>query len=195
MSGLNANYWTSRWQEKATGWDIGYPSTPLAEYISQLHDRNIRILIPGCGNAYEAQLLWEKGFNHVALLDIVALPLIQFAEKFPDFPKEQLIHGDFFSHTGRYDLILEQTFYCALDPQLRDEYVKKMYDLLEPGGKLAGVLFNFPLTTEGPPFGGDETEYRVRFEPYFDLIQLHPAENSIAPRAGRELFFEAIRKS
>ena len=67
MSGLNANYWTSRWQEKATGWDIGYPSTPLAEYISQLHDRNIRILIPGCGNAYEAQLLWEKGFNHVLL--------------------------------------------------------------------------------------------------------------------------------
>jgi len=30
------NYWTQRYQEDNTGWDIGHPSTPLKEYIDQL---------------------------------------------------------------------------------------------------------------------------------------------------------------
>ena len=45
------SYWTKRYQEESTGWDIGYPSTPLKEYIDQLEDKSISILIPGAGNA------------------------------------------------------------------------------------------------------------------------------------------------
>ncbi len=46
------NYWTNRYKIESTGWDIGYASTPLKEYIDQLSDKTIRILIPGAGNAY-----------------------------------------------------------------------------------------------------------------------------------------------
>ncbi|MFS4468005.1 hypothetical protein [Maribacter sp. 2210JD10-5] len=46
------NYWTKRYHEEETGWDIGYPSTPLKAYIDQLEDKMISILIPGAGNAY-----------------------------------------------------------------------------------------------------------------------------------------------
>ena len=45
-------YWSNRYEEDRTGWDIGYPSTPLKEYIDQLTDKTISILIPGAGNAY-----------------------------------------------------------------------------------------------------------------------------------------------
>jgi Thiopurine S-methyltransferase (TPMT) len=54
------SYWTNRYNDQSTGWDIGYPSTPLKEYIEQLTNKNIHILIPGAGNAYEAEYLLEQ---------------------------------------------------------------------------------------------------------------------------------------
>jgi SAM-dependent methyltransferase len=183
-------FWSSRWKEGQTGWNIGYPSTPLTHFIDSLNDHSVRILIPGAGNAYEAEYLWKKGFRQVYVMDLSDIPLKAFSARNPDFPEAQLIHGDFLQHDGEYDLILEQTFYCAIDPVLRDNYVRHMHRLLAPQGRLAGVLFNFPLTEEGPPFGGSEDEYRERFEPYFEIIRMEPCARSIPPRAGRELFIE-----
>ena len=56
-TGDQKEYWINRYKEERTGWDIGYPSTPLKEYIDQLQDKNLRILIPGAGNGYEAEYL------------------------------------------------------------------------------------------------------------------------------------------
>jgi len=187
---LDESYWSSRWAHQQTSWDIGYPSTPLTSYINALCDHELRILIPGAGNGYEAEYLWKRGFSRTWLLDISHHPLQQFASRNPDFPLDQLIHDDFFEHRGTYDLILEQTFFCALDPALRGHYAQHMHELLAPRGRLAGVLFSFPLTTEGPPFGGSEKEYRERFSPLFELLRLEPCSDSIPPRAGRELFIE-----
>lgn len=39
-------YWTERYLEGRTGWDIGYLSTPIKTYIDQLKDKDISILIP-----------------------------------------------------------------------------------------------------------------------------------------------------
>ena len=72
---LNEAYWTQRYQNKETGWDLGEPSTPLKEYIEQLSDKSIKILIPGCGNAYEAHYLFEKGFKNVFVIDLSPIPL------------------------------------------------------------------------------------------------------------------------
>lgn len=62
---LDADFWNERYSSQQTGWDIGSPSTPLKEYIDQLTDKDIRILIPGCGNAYEAEYLHQQGFSNV----------------------------------------------------------------------------------------------------------------------------------
>lgn len=59
-----------------------------------------------------------------------------------------------FSLKDSFDLIIEQTFFCALDPKLRPEYAVKMAELLKPGGRLVGVLFNDTLNNDKPPFGG-----------------------------------------
>ncbi len=100
----------------------------------------------------------------------------------------QLVCGDFFQHSGQYDLILEQTFFCAIDPALRPAYVLKMKELLSTDGKLAGLLFNrdFP---GGPPFGGHKAEYEALFAEYFQIHTLETCTNSVGPRAGVELFF------
>ena len=192
------NYWSNRYQNEMTGWDIGYPSTPFKTYIDQLKNKDqprrtgLKILIPGAGNAYEAAYLFENGFKNTHILDISKIPLTAFAEKHPDFPKEQLLHGNFFEHEGQYDLILEQTFFCSFLPtqENRIAYAKKMSELLKPNGKLVGLWFDIPLTGDmvKRPFGGTKKEYLTYFSPHFEVVVFERCYNSIEARAGKELF-------
>ena len=156
IESLNEDYWTQRYQNNETGWDIGYVSTPIKAYVDQLKDKKIHILIPGAGNAYEAEYLWKQGFKNVWVIDLSQAPLNNIQSRIPDFPAEQLIHGDFFEHEKQYDLIIEQTFFCALNPTMRQDYVLAMHKRLKPKGKLVGLLFKVPLFDTHPPFGGNE---------------------------------------
>jgi hypothetical protein len=88
---------------------------------------------------------------------------------------------------------LEQTFFCALEPSLREEYVNKMVQLLKPGGKLVGLLFNIPLNNDKPPFGGNREEYLALFKEKFKIETLETAYNSIPQRAENELFIKLLR--
>ena len=190
MMRLNRKFWDDKYAEKKLGWDIGYVSTPIKAYIDQLAKKDLKILIPGAGNGYEVEYLFKKGFTDIHVIDIASQPLNNLKKRIPSFPESQLIHLDFFDLTEvRFDLILEQTFFCALDPLLRQAYVSKMNHLLTPGGKLVGLFFDFPLTTEGPPFGGNIKEYRQLFEKQYKIRILEKAYNSIKPRKGIELFF------
>ncbi|MFN4000081.1 SAM-dependent methyltransferase [Algoriphagus sp.] len=193
MHNLNEDFWSSRYQDEATGWDIGYSSPPLDQYLCQLHTKTLSILVPGAGNAYEIVSAWNMGLFNIHLLDISLFPINKFLENNPSFPAGQVFHQDFFAHQGSYDLILEQTFFCALDPKLRPEYAKKMASLLKPGGRLVGVLFDREFSFEGPPFGGNSREYRSYFEPYFELEKFEPCYNSIPERMNSELFIK-LRK-
>lgn len=188
---LDEPFWSNLYQTGQTAWDLGYPSTPLKTYIDQLPDKNIRILIPGCGNAYEAEYLLEKGFTNVTMLDISAVLVKKLQQKFAKKPA-RILNEDFFEHRGEYDLILEQTFFCTLPPQTRPAYVQKMHDLLAPGGTLAGVLFNRSFE-DGPPFGGSKSEYDPLFAAQFREIRMELCYNSIPPRRDTELFIIARR--
>lgn len=181
-------FWGEKYQSGKTGWDIGYISTPLKEYIDQLTNRDLKILIPGGGNSYEAEYLFKKGFTNVWVIDISSIPLENLASRVPSFPEENLLHQNFYDLEETYDLILEQTFFCAQDPKFREKYVSKMLELLRPNGKLVGLLFNIPLNDDKPPYGGNEQEYRSLFEESFTIEKLETAYNSIPPRAENELF-------
>ncbi len=183
---LNDEYWSTRYAENQTGWDLKQVSTPLKVYIDQLENKQAHILIPGCGNAYEANYLVEKGFTNITLIDISAVLVGKLQAHFAGKPVA-VIHGDFFEHRGQYDLILEQTFFCAIDPSLREKYAQHMQTLLKTGGKLSGVLFSRHFEG-GPPFGGTIAEYQKLFSPYFHVKTMEPCYNSIAPRVGNEVF-------
>ena len=186
---MNAEFWEQRYQDKSTGWDIGYVSTPIKNYIDQLTDKELDILVPGAGNGYEVAYLYAKGFQQTKVVEIASTPLSNLKKSYPEIPEHHLFQQDFFEHEGKYDLIIEQTFFCALNPDLRDQYVEKMHGLMKPGGKLVGLLFDFPLDEKGPPFGGCLEEYQTRFSKYFEIKVLESCHNSIKPRLGRELFF------
>lgn len=191
---MNKDFWSQRYEENRTGWDIGEISRPLKEYIDQLKDKNLKILIPGAGNSYEAEYLFRKGFQKVHVIDISEKPLQNLKNRIPDFPDSQIIEGDFFQLKDEFDLILEQTFFCAIPVEKRSDYAKHSAEILRPGGKMAGLLFKFPLTEDGPPFGGSKEEYLQYFSPYFEIEILEEAYNSIKPRQGNELFFKFHKK-
>lgn len=180
-------YWEERYDAGETGWDIGYISTPLKEYVDQLQNKDLKILIPGCGNAYELEYLHEQGFTNVFAMELAQKLFDNILERVPDFPSQRLIYGDFFTHEGQYDLILEQTFFSAFEPRLRPDYAKKMHELLAPGGKLVGVLFDCELGG-GPPYGGTKDEYETHFKPFFNFRAFEESYNSIESRDGIELF-------
>ncbi len=193
---LDQTYWNSRYLNEETGWDVGKPSTPLKEYIDQLANKEIRILIPGAGNAYEAEYLKKKGFENVFVCDISDIALNNLRKRCQLFKDNQLVHCDFFDYqTEKFDLILEQTFFCAIHPELRAKYFKKMHKLLKETGALVGLLFNDTLNSDKPPFGGNAEEYRKYFEQLFFVHTFERAYNSIEPRKGRELFINLRPKN
>jgi SAM-dependent methyltransferase len=187
---LNESYWTKRYLNGETGWDIGYAAPAIIRYFEGIDDKDVHILIPGGGNAYEAQALFEKGFKNVEVLDLSKKPLENLKARCPEFPDENLLNKDFFEHEGSYDYVIEQTFFCALPIKLRLDYVHKMNQLIKEGGKLVGLLFNIPLNQDQPPFGGHKSDYEPLFQPYFYIQHMDISSNSIPQRLGNELFIE-----
>ncbi|MBL4592910.1 MAG: methyltransferase domain-containing protein [Flavobacteriales bacterium] len=191
---LNKDFWNNRYIDKEIGWDLGEIAPPLKEYFNQLKNKELKIIIPGCGNAYEAEYLFNRGFKNVFLIDLSPTALEQFATRVPNFPKNQLICGDFFNHNEEYDLMIEQTFFCAINPSLRSDYAKHTAKILKSNGKLVGLLFNDDLNADHPPFGGNREEYLNCFSPYFNIEIMETAHNSIEPRNDRELFIKLSKK-
>lgn len=185
---LDKDFWENRYSDNLTGWDIGHISTPMKAYIDQINNKNLKILIPGVGNGHEAEYLWNKGFKNIYVLDIAKIPLKNLKNRI-NLPAKNFINTDFFNLQGTFDLILEQTFFCAIHPNLRQDYAIKMHELLSVNGKIAGLFFDFELTEDGPPFGGDKEEYLSYFDGLFKIKTLERAYNSIKPRKDRELFF------
>lgn len=189
MEDLSSTYWNNRYLNDDFGWDLGSISPPIKSYIETLTDKSIKILIPGAGNAYEAEYLFNKGFTNTFVVDFAQEPLNNIKKRNPLFPENQLLQQDFFLHQSSYDLIIEQTFFCAINPILRKDYVNHMYQLLKSNGKLVGLLFDDILNTNKPPFGGTKKEYEKLFSDKFNITILEAAYNSVKPRLGRELFF------
>lgn len=191
---LDNTYWNNRYLENDFGWDVGYVSTPLKTYFDQLTNKQLSVLIPGAGNSYEAEYLVNEGFENVFVCDFAEEPLKNLKQRCPKIKSENLLHTDFFEIKNlQFDLVIEQTFFCALNPSLRQNYFNKMHSLLKPGGKLVGVMFNDALNTDKPPFGGTKAEYETYFKNLFKIRTYEASYNSIKPRDGRELFINLVK--
>lgn len=183
-------YWNHKYLSGETGWDLGEVSPPLKAYFDQLEDKELKILIPGGGNSHEAEYLHNRGFKNVYVCDIATVPLRNLRDRVPGFPTDKLLHSNFFDLEDDFDLVVEQTFFCAINPEERTSYIQQIRKLLKPGGKLVGLLFNVPLNEDRPPFGGSREEYKELFGSQFEIDIMETAYNSIAPRAGNELFIK-----
>ncbi|MGE3262457.1 MAG: methyltransferase domain-containing protein [Bacteriovoracia bacterium] len=192
MKDLSADAWNQFYQDANTPWDL---SGPTPEFERLLEEKQIPlgavVLVPGGGRGHDAIRYAQAGCE-VDLVDFApqALQLsLELAHKAA--AKVYAYRQDFFVlptlpyHRGRYDILLEYTFFCAIDPALRPRYVEAVAQLLKPGGLLVGLFFPLESEKEGPPFLVSREEVENLFRPYFEL-KIEAPQRSVKPRAGRE---------
>ena len=85
---LGETFWNNQYVANATGWDLGEVSPPLKAYIDQLTGKNMRILIPGCGNTHEADYLLQLGFTNITVIDSTEKCLLQYKIVFTNMFKK-----------------------------------------------------------------------------------------------------------
>jgi methyl halide transferase len=190
----SAEYWEQRYQAADAPWDMGMASPPLIAFMQSYPHTDHKILIPGAGKGHELAWMQAHGFQHACMLDWSPASCASVKAIYPEVPEGSILCEDFFAHAGQYDLILEQTFFCALSPALRPQYARHMQALLKQGGRLVGVWFQFPLTESGPPFGGSAEEYSTLFSEGFEIVTMETCEHSHPARAGKEFWIEMIKR-
>ena len=89
-----------------------------------------------------------------------------------------------------FDVVLEYTCYCAINPDHRVNYIRMVNHILQPAGKLVGLLFPIDKSSveDGPPYGVELDETINLFSKYFTLVKKEKPTNSIERRIGREVF-------
>jgi hypothetical protein len=188
---LPGEYWDQRYALGETDWDKGAPSPGLVDFLRLDAHVPGRVLVPGCGRGHDVRTLAQAGFDATGL-DVAAVPVRDATElaRAAGLSNATFMHGDFFradpAWRGRFDWMFEHTFFCAIDPTLRDQYVEQASNLLRQDGHLLGVFYNIQPEDEGPPFGTTRGELVERFRRRFDLV-LERVPRSYPNRAGKEL--------
>ena len=96
-------------------------------------------------------------------------------------------------HNGTFDMVIEQTFFCAISPEQRTSYVSTVARALKQGGMLAGLFYH---TGEegGPPFNTTREDIVKLFSDLFEIRQLTRAEDSAEQRKNKEWLVILIKK-
>ena len=193
---LNENFWNNRYLEKDTGWDLGAISPAIKKWFDTKKNKDLQILIPGAGKGHEVKYGFDHGFNNIHYLDISTEAVAFFKDNCPNLPKEQILISDFFDLKKDlfFDVVIEQTFFCAINPALRKSYVKKTHEILKKNGYIIGLLFNKKFDTQGPPFGGFYEEYVELFSKLFVIEKLENSINSAIPRKENEFWIKMRKK-
>jgi SAM-dependent methyltransferase len=179
-------FWDERFDRRFTPWDQAGVPEAFRSFVAALPaPRAAKVLIPGCGSAYEALFLAECGAT-VRAIDFspsaVAAARAQLGTR-ADVVEE----ADFFAYQPPFapDWIYERAFLCALPKDRWGDYARRMASLLTPGALLAGFFF-IGATPKGPPFGIERAELDALLGPHFELIDDREVSGSIPVFAGRE---------
>src|SRR5581483_6252378 len=88
------DFWDERYLSNTTPWDAGRAPDALRRHLRDLPP-GARVLIPGCGSAYELYDLVENGFDAWAI-DFSA-PAVARARRNAGRFAERILEADFFS--------------------------------------------------------------------------------------------------
>ena len=97
------------------------------------------------------------------------------------------------THDRLYDLLIEQTFFCAISPSQRPLYVETVARILKKGGMIAG-LFYHTGQEGGPPFNTTRQDIIKHFSDSFEIRELAQAKNSADKRKDKEWLAILIKK-
>jgi SAM-dependent methyltransferase len=188
-----AAFWDERFAAGVTPWDAGAVPPGLRRFIeTRAVPLGLRVLVPGCGSAYESALLDAAGFEVLAI-DYAAAAIEAAHRALPPAVAQRVLRqADFFDFDAApFDWIYERAFLPALPPRWWADWAARCAQLLRPGGVLAGffvVEAAAPELRHGPPFAAGAAELTALLQPHFLRLDDQPiaAGESLPVFAGRE---------
>jgi SAM-dependent methyltransferase len=189
------DFWQRCFLEGQTPWDAGGVPEEVESYLARPQAQG-RVLIPGCGAAYEALAFHQAGHQVVAV-DFSPAALAVARKTLGSLYGEMTLLADFFHPPfapHSFDLVYERAFFCALPRRLWPAYVLRVAELLRPGGALIG-FFYFNEREKGPPFGLQVGELHRLLNRRFIFEADEPSRGSAPIFAGRERWFEWRRRA
>ncbi|HEY8377399.1 MAG TPA: methyltransferase domain-containing protein [Nannocystis sp.] len=184
----DVGFWDPLYAADAGGWELGRAAPPIEAWFLEHSPKDMDVLVPGCGRGHEARLLAQLGAR-VTAIDLSPTAIAQAqALTGPELSIAFAVR-DLFTYIGRapeFDLVVEHTCYCAIDPARRADYVEAVASALRPGGRLVG-LFYAHGRPGGPPYTTDRAEVERRFQRRFAIERLEVARGSTLVRHRQEL--------
>ena len=181
--------WQGHYESDDLGWDLGQVAPPFVKLWKEEKLPVGKALVPGCGRGHEVIFLAENGFEVTAIdFSEGAITYLERALEKRSL-KGRVLHQNFFcldkSHDGVYDLVLEQTFFCAIAPRQRQDYVRNVTRILKPGGMLVGLFYNTDKEG-GPPYNTTREDIAVNFAKNFKILELDKTTLSAEQRKDKE---------
>jgi SAM-dependent methyltransferase len=193
---VDAAFWEKSYAKNEIFWDHGEPSPGLVDFLAKEKYTRGSVLVPGCGRGHDCLEFARHGFS-VTGMDI-SRSGIKEARRLAQTKSEGVSYviGDCLKlpkkMLGTFDWVFEHTCFCAIDPELRPQYVDFVVTALKPNGRSLGVFYNIQPES-GPPFGTTREELIERFSPQFRLL-LEKVPRSFPNREGKELLMLWERK-
>src|SRR3974390_1707416 len=189
--------WEQRYRTGDTPWEKGGPSPPLLEWIAHRGPLRGNILVPGFGSGHDGRAIAAASQSaQVVGMDIAPSALHQ-ARQFSIAGHETYQLANLFDLPavliGRLEWGFEHTCFCAIDPQLRPDYVSAIMHALLPKGFLLAIFYLNPWDPGeapeegGPPFGVTREELDQLFAAHFDLVEELRPSVAFPGREGHEI--------
>lgn len=187
--GYELEDWRKHYDSGDCPWDLNDVAPPWRVLWEEKKLVPGKAIVPGCGRGHEVVFLAEKGF------DVTGVDFAEGAvQNCRDALSQRGLPGNiarenFFAlgreHHGVYDLLLEQTFFCAIHPSDRNRYVETAARTLKPGGLLAGLFYETG-GEGGPPFNTTRSDVIDHFSAEFEIESLAKTPHSHEQRKGKE---------
>jgi methyl halide transferase len=199
----SANYWEGAWTSGDTGWDIGEPAPPLTRLLAAVPVKQHAVVL-GCGGGHEARMLAATGWPRVVGVDFAPSALAAARQKtdpslvaalewrLQDVLTLGARDGD--HDRGLFDLVVEHTCFCAIDPGHRNDWAAMVARLLHPTGVLCALFYTHGRAG-GPPFGATHDDVRAVLENAgLTIGHAEVPTDSISRRTGDEWLVIARRR-
>lgn len=195
-----SKFWDLRFKKGEMPWDLEAPSKTLlfleeklSTSIPDWHEKFRRMLVPGCGHGNDVIALLEKGYEvHAVDWSAIAVQLLEeriFLGRLDKRGTSEV--ANFFDYRvkedRKFDIIMEHTLFCAIDPADRPKYIESVRANIRKGGLIIGNFFiddslgsgtSLNSSKEGPPFSAQSSELKALFSGWANITQFE-----ISPQA------------
>jgi hypothetical protein len=182
-------FWDLRYHAHFAPWDAGKVPARLREFVAAFGPPSHpapKVVVPGCGSAWDVRFLADSGWD-VLGIDFSAEALAAArAVLGPHANRARL--ADFFAPLDEapFAVVYERAFLCALPRRLWGDWGRRVAQLTERGGLLAGYFF-FDQGERGPPFPlHSQDELASILQPWFECVEDASVADSIPVFAGHE---------